>query len=258
MKRPADDIRPISDLFAAAFEANDDAAWGAIAALQWRGSKEVLDRAVALTRSNDPTSRGRGADVLGQLGLPERTFPQESFSAVLPLLEDEEVTVIRAAIYALAHVDRERAASHIIPFADHDDEDIRYAVAFGLCAVDTPEAEGVLLRLMSDRDADVRNWATFGIARQSGADTDQVREALAAALSDDDVDVRYESIIGLGVRRDSRAVTYLKVLLHEDPDDIFAREAAANLLGLGEDGQVTTAELLGALQRLQRWSGGSG
>jgi HEAT repeat protein len=223
MTSPANDTRSVADLWEAALQADDDTAWDAVAALHWRGSKEVLDRAVALTRSGDPAARARGADVLGQLGLPERTFPEESFSAVLPLLRDEVLTVVCDAVYALQHVDREWAASHIIPFAKHGDVNIRHAVAFGLGAVDTPEAQEVLLKLMTDRDADVR----------------------------------YEGIIGLGRRRDSRAVRYLKLLLHEDPNDIFAREATAKLLGLSESRQITTADLLGALQRLQRWSGGS-
>lgn len=251
MPSPANDTRSVAELWEAAFQADDDAAWNAVAALHWRGSKEVLDRAVLLTRSSDPASRSRGADVLGQLGVPERTFPEESFSAVRPLLEDEVLTVVCDAIFALQHIERERAASQIIPLAKHEDENIRHAVACGLGAVDTPEAQEVLLMLMTDRDPDVRNWATFGIGRQSDVDTDQIRAALAIALSDDDEEVAYESIIGLGRRRDSRAVRYLKRLLHEDPDDIFAREATAKLLGLSENGETTTADLLGMLQRLQ-------
>jgi HEAT repeat protein len=124
-------------------------------------------------------------------------------------------------------------------------------VAFGLGAVDTPEAREVLLKLIEDRDAEVRNWATFGLGRQNDADTDQIPAALAKALSDDDDGMRYEGIIGLARRRDGRAIRYLKLLLHEYPDDFFAREATAKLLSLSESEQVTTADLLGALQRLQ-------
>lgn len=253
---PATDPRSVSDLLDAALQADDDAAWDAVAALHWRGSKEVLDRAVAFTRSTDPALRGRGADILGQLGIPARTFPNECFSAVLPLLGDEVEAVVRDAVYALHHIDGTRASVHIIPFAGHANDDIRHAVAFGLGAVDAPEAHKALVTLMQDRDADVRNWATFGIGQQSDADTDQIRAALASALSDDDDDVRYEGVIGLARRRDTRAVPYLKLMLHEDPDDILAQAAAARLLGLGEGEQVATAHLLGALQRLQRWRGG--
>jgi HEAT repeat protein len=257
MSSPANDPRSVSDLFEAASQAHEDAAWDAVAALHWRGSKEVLDRALVLTQSKDPTLRGRGADILGQLGVPERTFPLECFSAVLPLLADEAQPVVCDAIFALQHIDRSRAAPHIIPFADHDDDDIRHAVAFGLGAVDTCEANAILLKLMSDRDAEVRNWATFGLGQQSDTDTDQIRAALATRLADDDPDVRYEAIIGLGRRRDARAVGFLKTLLHDDPDDTFAREATAKLLGLDRSGETATVDLLGALQRFQRWNGGS-
>jgi HEAT repeat protein len=255
MFNPANDPRSVPNLFEAAFQSDEDAAWDAIAALHWRGSKEVLDRALALTHSDDPTLRGRGADILGQIGIPERTFPDECFSAVRRLLADEAQPVVFEAIFALQHIDRSRAAPHIIRFADHEDDDIRYAVAFGLGAVDTPEANATLLALMTDRDAEVRNWATFGLGQQSDADTDQIRKALAARLADDDPDVRYEAIIGLGRRRDRQAVGFLKTMLHHDPDDIFAREAAAKLLGIDGSGERTTGELLGALQRLQRWGG---
>lgn len=137
MTSAAYDIRPVADLIKAALQIDEDAAWHAVAALHWRGSKEALDRAIALTRSDDPASRERGADILGQLGLPERTFPHECFSTVYPLLSDEARRVVCAAIYALQHIDCLAAAPHIIPFADHDDDHIRHAVAVGLGAVDT-------------------------------------------------------------------------------------------------------------------------
>ena len=254
MDNPANDPRSVPHLIEATLQADDKAAWDAIAALHWRGSKDVLDEAVALTRSTDPAKRGRGADILSQLGVPERTFPKESFAAALPLLTDEAHTVVRDAIYALAHIDSMRAAPHIIAFADHENDDVRHAVAFGLGAVDTPGAQDTLLKLMRDGDADVRDWATFGIGQQSDADTAQIREALVMALSDDDADVRYEAIIGLGRRRDGRAGRYLKLLLHEDPEDFCAREATARFLGLDDSGETTTADLLGGLQRQQGWS----
>ena len=247
------DPRSVSELFDAAFLSDNDAAWDAIAALHWRGSKEVLDRALALIHSDVATVRGRGADILSQLGIPERTFPDECFCAVLPLLADEAQSVVFDAIIALQHIDDLRAASHIIPFADHCDDNIRYAVAFALGAVETLEATATLLALTTDHDADVRNWATFGLAQQRDADTDQIREALAARLADDDPDVSYEAIIGLGRRRDRRAVGFLKTMLHNDPEDVAAREAAEMLLGIEKSGEKTIDELLGALQRLQRW-----
>lgn len=253
----ANDPRSDAELFAASLQAEDDGAWDAVAALHWRGSKEVLEQAISLTSSRDLMVRGRAADILSQLGLPDRTFPLECFTAVLPLLADSSPGVIRDAIYALHHIDAAQAAPHTMRFARHTDADIRQAVAYGLGGVETSESLEVLLLLMKDHDADVRSWATFGVGQQSECDTAQIRAALFVALSDDDPDVRYEGVVGLGLRRDKRALPYLKLLLHEDPSDIFAREAAARLVGLEQGGEIETADLLGALQRLQRWSGNS-
>lgn len=253
MTNPADDPRSITELFEAMFQADTDARWNAVAALHWRGSKEVLDRAALLAVSENPDERRLAADILGQIGVPDRTFPEECFSVVLRLLRDDNTNVVFDAIFALQHIDRSRAAAHIIPFANHGDDNIRYAVAFALGAVDTLQANETLLVLMGDRDSEVRNWATFGLGQQSEADTDEIRRALAERLTDDDPDARYEAVVGLGRRRDDRALVFLKTILHNDPDDVFAREAAAKLLGLDASGDMTTMQLLGALQRRQRW-----
>jgi len=250
------DNRSVDELFEVALQADEDTAWDAVMALHWRGSGEVLERGIALTRSSDPVWRARGADVLSQLGIPERTYPDQCLAAVLPLLVDEAASVVRSAIYALHHIDSLRAAPHIAPLATHMNDDIREAVAFGLNAVVSSGAHDVLLKLMRDRSADVRNWATFGIARQSDIDSSDVRGALVANLADLDDEVRYEAAIGLARRRDIRSVKILKQLLHEDPDDIFAQEAARILLDLSEI-ETDTVTLLGALQRLDRWGKGS-
>ncbi len=250
MNSPATDPRSVSDLFEAVFDADDEAAWNAVAALTWRGSEDVRDRAIDLTLSDDPVARGRGANILGELGIPERTYPEACFSAVLPLLADTVEAVVVDAVFALPKIDQLRAIAHIIPFAEHDAADVRHAVAFGLCGAETAAALQTLLKLMDDCDADVRDWATFGIGAQSDANSEQVRTALAKALSDENIDVRYEGIIGLARRRDVRSVPYLIPLLEEEPDDIFAREAAAELLGIDEDTAVTTADLIGGLRSL--------
>ncbi|MBE0447984.1 MAG: hypothetical protein IBX64_07800 [Actinobacteria bacterium] len=57
---------------------NYDTARTYIAALHWRGTKEVLDAATSLCHSKNPHERSIGADILGQLGVPERTFPNEA------------------------------------------------------------------------------------------------------------------------------------------------------------------------------------
>jgi HEAT repeat protein len=46
----------------------------AIAVLHARGTRDVLTAALALCGSPDPKRRALGAEILGQLGSPERTF----------------------------------------------------------------------------------------------------------------------------------------------------------------------------------------
>jgi len=254
MKSSADDQRPVPELFEVALRSQDeDLRWDAVAALHWRGSREIFDGAAELCKSKNAAERALGADILGQLGVPERAFPDESFAAILNLLSDTSDEVLFSAILALQHVDSRRAASHIIPFRNHGNDNVRYAVAFALGGVGDQGAINALVGLASDRDAEVRNWATFGLGQQCDADSQQIREALADRLDDQDQDVRYEAICGLARRRDVRMAGFLKTLLHEDPDDIFAREAAARLLGMESSGDMSTSELLGALQRQQRW-----
>jgi HEAT repeat protein len=249
------DQRSVPELFEAAFSSHDqDFRWDAIAALHWRGSRDVFDRAAKLCRSSTAGERALGADILGQLGIPERAFREESFAAVLKLLSDSDINVLCSAILALQHIDAERAAAHVTPFSNHPNEDVRSAVAFALCGVEGEAALRTLLSLAKDEDGDVRNWATFGLGQQSEADTPEVREALAAGLRDREEDVRYEAIIGLARRRDTRMSGFLKTMLHNDPDDVFAREAAARLLGMEHSGETTTGDLLGALQRQQRFA----
>ena len=247
------DQRPVRELIHVALTAEEDQARDAIGALHWRGTRDVLDQALALCSADQATHRACGADILGQLGLPERTFPDACFAALIALLPDRDSRVLSSAIMALQHLDRDRAMVYVLPFRHHDDKNVRYAVVHALASVERDEAIEALLKLMADRDPDVRNWATFGLGQQSEADSAKIREALAARLEDDDSDVRYEAICGLGRRGDGRAIPFLKTLLHEEPEDVFAREAAAKLVGLADDRGTQTADLLGALQRRQRW-----
>lgn len=255
MTSAAIDQRSVPELFEAALNSEDeDLRWDAIAALHWRGSRDVFNRAAELSRSSRASERALGADILGQLGVPERTFPEESFAALLKLLSDSDVDVLYSAILALQHTNGKQAAAHVIPFKNHPNENVRYAVAFALCGADDEGAINTLLTLAKDEDGDVRNWATFGLGHLSEADTPEIREVLAAGLQDKDEDVRYEAIIGLARRRDTRMTGFLKTMLHNDPEDEFAREAAARLLGMECRVDTATSDLLGALQRQQRWS----
>ena len=250
MEQLANDQRSTPDLFEAALQSDDDVAWDAISALRSRGSKDVLDQAVSLTHSDSPFMRMRGADILGQLGLPEPTFPDECFQSIQPLLKDHELAVVDAAITALGYLDRERAALYIVPFQSHDDDRIRLRAAMALCGVETQTALDALMRLTEDQDDIVRDWATFGIGRQTKADTPEIRNALAARLGDHDEVVRYEATCGLALKRDRRAVSPLMGMLEANSEDFDLKEAAGTMLGEQDGSCFPTSELLGRLRRI--------
>lgn len=245
---PQFDPRPVPQLIDIALASEDDGSWEEIAALHWRGTREVLEAAVALSVSELASHRALAAEILGQLGVPNRTFPTECFAALSSLLEDLDNRVISSAIYALGHLDAKGAAERILPFGSHADANVRLAVAFALASVDTDKAIGTLLSLMTDVDADVRDWATFAIGSQSDFDSPAIRAALSNNLRDEDADVRFEAVCGLGRRRDLRAIPYLQAFLDDDPDDVFARIAAGKLVGLPADDETTTAEMLAAME----------
>lgn len=244
------DPRSTNDLFQAALRCEGDAAWDAVGALHWRGTEEILEKSIDLSRSPDAKERARAADILGQLGIPDRTFPDQCFDHLLKLLSDGDGQVASAAIMALQHLDRDRAAPFVIPYARHEDAKVRYAVAVALGAVETGAAISTLLMLLEDSNDEVRDWAAFGLGQQSDEDSEKIRDALADRLTDEDCDVRYEASIGLGRRRDMRAVTFLLDILRSDPEDIFAREAAVILLNTDDAERASSSDIVQALKSL--------
>ena len=248
-----DDPRTVTELVRAALEsADEDEAWRAVRALHWRGSREVLEAALALCLSASPRERAWGADILGQIGVEERAFPEECFRAVDRLLrEDAAPEVLAAAAHAMGYLGDARGVPALARLAGHPREDVRLGVARALGGRDEPEAVATLLGLTGDADGDVRDWATFGLGSLGEADGAAVREALLRRLGDPHGDTHFEAVCGLARRRDERAVPPLVELLRSDPDNLCLREAAHGLLGGGRDGWPT-GELL---ERLERPSG---
>jgi len=172
--------------------------WTAVVALHWLGSREVLEEALKLTTSNYPRVRARAADILGQLGVPERTFPEECLCATIDLLSsDTDPRVLQAAAVALGHLPKERrGTSVLVKLVAHADRDVRYGVAFALGERSDPEAIAALIILTSDDGDDVRDWATFGFGSLCDLDTEPVRSALLDRVTDEHFDTRSEALIG--------------------------------------------------------------
>jgi HEAT repeat protein len=223
--------------------------WTAVVALHWLGSREVLDEALKLTTSVDPRIRARAADILGQLGVPDRTFPEECLSATIDLLSnDTDPRVLQAAAVALGHLPEEpRGTSALVKLVAHADRDVRFGVAFALGGRSDPEAIATLIRLTRDDDDEVRDWATFGLGRIGECDTPEIRDAFHQRLGDVDEDTRIEAICGLARCGDSRVVQSLIKAMKAMPENVWLREAAQTLLKI-DDNDISTEALMTALE----------
>lgn len=205
---PQCDRRPVAELIGAALSAMDeDVGWDAVAALHWRGTEEVLVAAQKLCRSRSDRERELGCDILGQLGVPERTFPTECARILLDVLEAEAApTVLRSIFVAFSHLGDERGANSALSWVAHEDHEVRHAVVLALASFESDKTVSALTSLTTDDHPHVRDWATFSLAQQTKADSPAIREALAARLSDVDADTRGEALVGLANRGDERAV----------------------------------------------------
>lgn len=241
MTRPEKDTRSLPELFAAATDRtleDDEGDWGdwsAVRTLHFLGSREVFDGAAALARSENPWERERGADILAQLGMPHRSFPDECIRLVTDLLErDPDPLVLYSAAIALGHLNGpiNGPIEPLLRHARHEDSGVRFAVAWALGGHSEPEAVAALIRLTEDEDSEVRDWATFGLGDIGTVDSPEVREALFRRLDDEDEDTRFEAICGLARCRDLRVLGLVREALIEEPENSFLHEAALRLLGL--------------------------
>ena len=133
--------------------------------LQHRGNRRVLDRALVLTKSSLIAQRSLGIDILGQLGVPERTFPDECVMRLLELLELEfDPLILRDIGIALGHLRDPRSIDLQLRFCLHPDWEVRYGVVIGLSGHEDERAISGLIRLSGDVCPLIRDWATFGLS----------------------------------------------------------------------------------------------
>ncbi len=225
---PSNDPRSVDDLVNCALnESDDEAAWDAVCALHWRGSREVMRRAETLCGSPCVQERRLGANILGQLGVPDSTFPVECSKRLRSMLKNaEEASVLQAVFVGISHQNDAEAVPLVVEFSTHTDPDVRHAVVLALTGHETPVATECLISLSMDLDANVRDWATFALGTLIELDTPAIRDALADRLSDSDDDTRGEALVGLARRKDERVIDALKKELSSDSVGALAVEAA--------------------------------
>jgi HEAT repeat protein len=119
-------------------------------ALHARGTRDVLEAAATMCRAAEPKSRAVGAHILGQLGQPKRTFPEECCEVLLePLNRDDDDEVTAAAVFALGHLRNDRAIPKLVELRCHPNAKVRHAVASALYGVTTDAAVAAQLVLFA-------------------------------------------------------------------------------------------------------------
>ncbi len=199
-------------------EWDSDAEWPPyLAALTWRGDEATLAAALELLeRRDDPRARAVGAYVLGQLGIPERTHPQESAAALERHAEGEEDPEVLATIAsALGNLGPRYGLETLLKLRRHADPRVREGAAEALAGRDEERVFDALVELTADPEPGIRDWATFALGTLSPQDTPTLRDALAARLDDSDDSTRIEAVHGLALRGDARALDATIDLLGE-------------------------------------------
>jgi HEAT repeat protein len=253
-----EDVRSTEELVdAALLEREQNSSFDAcpaLAALHARGNREVFDTALVLFRFPEPRRRALGAEILGQLGVPLRAFPDECCDALLALLRREvDTTVLIATVFALGHLGNRRCEPDLISLRDHPDEDVRHGVAFALAGTTPSAAVRALLQLMDDPYAMARDWATTSIGQTVSVDGPEIRAALLRRAEDGDEITRAEALHGLARRQDERAIPDLlaELSLPREHRTLFA-DAAKTYLGIDEDSVIDSDTLIAALEARHR------
>ena len=210
--------RSLEELASSAIgEWRSDAEWvPSMAAMAWRGDEEVLETAVDLLGRDDPRARAVGAYVLGQLGIPERTFPERSAEALERHAEHEDDAEVLATIAsAFGNLGVPYGIETLLRLRRHPDARVREGAADALAGRDDERVLEALVELTADPEPGIRDWATFALGTLSPQDTPALRDALAGRLDDSDDSTRIEAVHGLALRGDTRALEATLDLLGE-------------------------------------------
>ena len=228
--QPHPDPRSTAQLVRLALDRADPRAREALAALQWRGTREVLASAEELCADPDPRARELGADILGQLGMPQRAFPDECVLLLIDMLRRErDDGVVQAIAIALGHLRDRRAIGPLLELRDHPSALVRYGVAYGLHCHDDERAIEALIALSRDEDDDVRSWATFALGSQIPVDSVAIRHALLARARDHHPETRGEALLGLARRGEDSVMDPLMEALGGERVHRLVLEAAGEV-----------------------------
>jgi len=126
----SEDVRTIDELVNFALsEVSEELAWQAVSVLHRRGTAEVLQYAKRLSTSPCDRERRLGADILGQLGVPDRTFPVECATILRGMLDiEQDAAVLTSALIALSFQNCADAIPLVVRFSNHSSANVRHAL----------------------------------------------------------------------------------------------------------------------------------
>jgi HEAT repeat protein len=210
-------------------EAGDpDTYWDLINTLHDREPMEVWALVTPLADQPDVRLQQVVPDVLRLLGREAQPLAAQTLALFAQMLSRAPSAELLACIgNACADFHDPSVVAMLTPHANHLDPAVREAVLHAVRRSGHPDAITALISLSRDSLDDLREWATFALGSQLPlVDGVDVREALAARLTDTHEPTRDEAVIGLALRGDVRALGPLRAQLERGYVGLALFEAA--------------------------------
>ncbi len=201
------------------------------------GTVQMLPNLVACLRSESSEVQEAANEALIALG---KSFPEESFIALEPLLTDNDPRQRMFAVMVLRELDNPAVLDTLGLALKDSAVEVRRAAVKVFERFDVSDHIGALLLSLTDEDAEVRRTI---IEILGNCNNEDALDGLQLALQDDDVWVRASAVRGLGRIAGSRSCSLVESVL-KDPVglvSIAALETLSTLAGAGAVNHMVTA-----------------
>lgn len=220
----AHDVESIARLL---MEENSDVRRFAADILGVIGDKRSISPLITALKDENPNVRSSAANSLGMIG---------DRAAITPLIESLEIEkdewVIFSEIEALGKVGDEAITGPLMQFLEGGSEPLMLASVEALKRFNVPAVAGTLINLLDTANEEVKREVLKILVDMLGTCSDcfsgkgmldKLTGYLIPALIDDDEEVKYAAVKGVGMVRERRAVkiliSFLKDLDSEVPED---------------------------------------
>ncbi len=212
-------------------EGDPDVYWELVSELHDRDPEEVWALVAPLATNEDLRLQQLVPDVLRSLGREAQPLATQTLALFARMVAaDPPADVLACIANACVDFHDDAVVTMLAPHAGHSEEAVREAVLHAIRRSSRPEALAALISLSRDQVDELREWATFALGSQLPLiDGPELREALAARLTDSHEPTRDEAVIGLGLRGDARALGPLAAQLERGFVGVALFEAARAL-----------------------------